>query len=83
MDTFLFILFDRTYLFSIARYTDPQMSACEDATVQPAAAPDPKKEKGVSKATAQKLLAKYKQLQVGCFVIWLLIERARSRENGE
>ena len=25
---------------------------------------DPKKEKGVSKATAQKLLAKYKQVQV-------------------
>ena len=27
-------------------------------------ATDPKKEKGVSKATAQKLLAKYKQVQV-------------------
>ena len=76
MDTFLFILLDRPDLFAIARYTDPQMSACEEATVQPSTAPDPKKEKGVSKATAQKLLAKYKQLQVRCFVILLWIERA-------
>ena len=52
------------------------MSACEEVTVQPSTAPDPKKEKGVSKATAQKLLAKYKQLQVRCFVILLWIERA-------
>lgn len=51
------------------------MSAREEATNQPSDAPDTKKEKGVSKATAQKLLAKYKQLQVGDSFLLPSIER--------
>jgi hypothetical protein len=40
------------------------MSTNEGAVQQPVEATESKKEKGVSKATAQKLLAKYKLLQV-------------------
>lgn len=36
--------------------------------VEPTGATEPKKEKGVSKATAQKLLAKYKALQVSSLI---------------
>lgn len=58
--------------------------------VEPTGATEPKKEKGVSKATAQKLLAKYKALQVSSLIsnnitewVWIAKEAVWGNQERE
>ena len=52
------------FLFNGSSFRTVKMSTNEGTVQQPVETTESKKDKGVSKATAQKLLAKYKLLQV-------------------